>query len=389
MRLFVLIILMTFAYFSKAQESSLEYNSNLGFWNTHFNEPLLSESYGFLDSQDKENILSALSSSNHVQIEVDNELRYQNKKGWSIAFGNHAAAFGSYSDDLVKIGLLGNSPFKGENLDLKPLALTAYHFSKLEIGYQWNKKLNTSISLIGGHQLAEFDVTKANFYTDVFTDFIEYDIAFEGHFTDTTDLLNNLFALNGTGAALNIHYTDSIDNLRYDLIIKDFGMIRWNEKTTNTFIESQWKFEGVNIEDFIAFNDSILETYTDSIQDVLQKSNTESYNWRLPTTLAINVYQNTSSKIIDAYSFSLTHKTKFYTYPRFGTDVHKNFKKHTFSLGYYIGGFEKPGFQFAYNFKGKKTHFKIYSKQANSVFPSQNYGVHLGFGIKRVFSTPK
>ena len=79
--------------------------------NTHFNEPLLSESYGFLDDKEKDNIISALDSENFFQAEIDNELKYSHKKGWSIAFGNHLAAYGAYSDDIVKLTLLGNSPF--------------------------------------------------------------------------------------------------------------------------------------------------------------------------------------------------------------------------------------------------------------------------------------
>jgi hypothetical protein len=389
MRIVLATVFLLTSFLVKAQESSLEINSNLGFMNTHFNEPLLSESYGFLDDKEKDNIISALDSDNFFQAEIDNELKYSHKKGWSIAFGNHLAAYGAYSDDIVKLTLLGNSPFRGEQLDLEPLDFTAYHYSKFEVGYQWNSKFNTSISLLAGHQFAELDVNKATFYTDEFSDFFEYDMAFEGHFSDTTDLMNNLFALNGKGAALNIHYSDSIRNGRIDIGLKDLGMIRWNEKTTNLLIDSEWHFEGVNIDDFIEFNDSILENYFDSIQDVFQKHNEESYNWRLPITLKLNIFQWSQSEFIDAYSFSVVHKPRFYTTPRFALDLHKSFKKHGFSLGYHLGGYEKAGFQFAYNFSGNKTQFKLFSKQANALIPSQNYGVHLGFGIKRVFSTSK
>lgn len=387
MRLTLSILILLVAYISKAQESSMEFNSNLGLMNTHFSEQLLSESYGFLDNIEKNNIISALDDENYFQLEIDNEIRYNNKNAWSIAFGNHIAAYGAYSDDIVKLSLLGNSPFRGEVLNLEPLDFTAYHYSKLEFAYQWNKKFNTSISLLAGHQFAELNVSKATFHTDEFSDFFNYDVAFESHFSDTTDLMNNLFALNGKGAAFNICYSDTINNGRIDISIKDLGMIRWNKNTTNILIDSEWEFEGINIDDFVEFNDSILTNYFDSIQDVFQKHNEESYNWRLPLTFGLNIFQSTKRKWIDAYSFSFVHKPRFYNHPRFAVDIHKNFKNHTLSLGYFLGGYEKLGFQFAYNVKGKKTHFKIYTKQANSVIPSQNYGVHLGFGIKRVFST--
>ncbi len=389
MRIALATVFLLFTLLTQAQESSLEMNTHMGLMNTHINEPLLSNSYGFLDNKEKDNIISALAPNNYFQGEIDNELKYQNKKGWSIAFGNHLAAYGAYSDDIVKLSLLGNSPFRGEELDLEPLDFSAYHYSKFDIAYQWNSKFNTSISLLAGHQFAELDVNKATFYTDEFSDFFEYDIAFEGHFSDTTDLMNNLFALNGKGAALNIQYSDSIRNGHIDISLKDLGMIRWNEKTTNVLIDSEWRFEGVNIDDFIEFNDSILENYFDSIQDIFQIYNEESYNWRLPITFDLNLFKLSRSGFIDAYTFSVVYKPRFYTTPRFALDLHKSFRKHGFSLGYHLGGYEKSGFQFAYNFTGKKTQFKLFTKQANALIPSQNYGVHLGFGIKRVFSTSK
>ena len=387
LRLFIVFLLL--ASFTKAQESSLEFNTDFGLINNHLSQKLIIESNGFLDDAKKNNIISALNAVNYLHLGVNNGLKYQNKSGWSLGFENHLEAYATYSEDFIKLTLLGNAPFKGETLHLEPLGISAYHYSEIEVGYQWNTKLNTSISLLAGHHFVDLLVNKATFYTDEFTDFFEYDLAFEGHFSDTTDLQNNLFAVNGKGAALNAQYTDSIENIRYNLFVKDFGMIKWNEKTTNTLVESQWKFEGVNIDDFIAFNDSILENYFDSIQGIFQKNNQESYTWQLPVTFGLNLFQSINAKVIDAYSFSLEHKPRFYDYPRFGVDVHKNLRKHTFSLGYFYGGYEKPGFQFAYNFKGKRTQFKLFTKSASSIVPSQNYGVHLGIGIKRVFSASK
>ena len=57
------IVIITFFHLSFsvfAQESSLELSSNIGLFNSSINEPLLSESYGFLDNTEKANIIAAL-----------------------------------------------------------------------------------------------------------------------------------------------------------------------------------------------------------------------------------------------------------------------------------------------------------------------------------------
>ena len=96
-----------------------------------------------------------------------------------------------------------------------------------------------------------------------------------------------------------------------------------------------------------------------------------------------------NSSIIQAYTLSIEHRIDLYNVPRISLDVHKIAQKHLFSLGYHIGGIERQGFQMSHSYKGKKTHWQLYTKQANALIPSTNYGVHLGISIKRVFSSSK
>ena len=64
-------------------------------------------------------------------------------------------------------------------------------------------------------------------------------------------------------------------------------------------------------------------------------------------------------------------------------------KQHHLALGYHIGGVEHNGFQFSYLYGGEKTHFHIYTKQFNAYNTYESYGIHIGVGIKRVFSSSK
>ena len=383
------IFLVAITLSAYSQESSLELNTDIGLFNSSINYQLLSQSYGFLDAMEKINIIDALKAENNVAFESNNAFVYQNKKGWGLSLSNHIGAYATYSKSLVELSLLGNTPFKGENLKLDPFDITAFNYSQLNFSYQWSKKIQTSVGLLLGHHFLDATVNEARFYTDPQAAFINYQLDYEAHYTDTTDLLQKPFGNNGYGAVFGMSYKDSISNGEIELSISDLGFIRWNDKTSNMHIESQYEFEGINVDDFLSFSDSIIRNEIDSLQSDLQSNIKESYTWQLPTRFRLSINQPLYNSIIQGYSLSIEQRINLYDIPKLTIEVHKKMKKHRLALGYHIGGFEPNSFQFNYQFMSKNTHFQIYSRQINSIVPAYNYGLQLGFGIKRVFSSSK
>ena len=383
----IFLVALTLSAYS--QESSLEFNTDIGLFNSSINAQLLSQSYGFLDEVEKSNIIDALKAENNIAFESNNAILYQNKKGWGLSLSNHIGAYATYSKSLVELSLLGNTPFKGENLKLDPLDITAFNYSQLDFSYQWSKKTQTSVGLLLGHHFLDATVNEARFYTHPQAAFINYQVDYEAHFTDTTDLLQKPFGNKGYGAVFGMSYKDSINNGEIELSISDLGFIRWNDKTSNMHIESQYEFEGINVNDFISFSDSIIRNEIDSLQSDLQSNIKESYTWQLPTIFRLCINQPLYNSIIQGYSLSIEHRMNLYDIPKLTLEVHKKMKNHRLALGYHIGGVEHNGFQFSYLYGGEKTHFHIYTKQFNAGIPSIRYGLHIGIGIKRVFSSSK
>ena len=156
------ILLVALTLSSYSQESSLEFNTDIGLFNSSINYQLLSQSYGFLDAKEKSNIIDALKSENNIAFESNNAILYQNKKGWELSLSNHIGAYATYSKSLVELSLLGNTPFKGENLKLDPIDITAFNYSQLDFSYQWSKKIQTSIGLLLGHHFLDGNVNEAH-----------------------------------------------------------------------------------------------------------------------------------------------------------------------------------------------------------------------------------
>ena len=383
------IFLVAITLSAYSQESSLEFNTDIGLFNSSINAQLLSQSYGFLDAKKKSNIIDALKAENNIAFESNNAFVYENKKGWGMSLSNQIGAYATYSKSLVELSLLGNTPFKGENLKLDPFKIIAFNYSQLDFSYQWSKKIQTSVGLLLGHQFIEATVNEARFYTDPQAALINYQLDYEAHYTDTTDLLQKPFSKNGYGAVFGMTYKDNISNGEIELSIKDLGFVRWNDKTSNIYIESQYEFKGINVDDFLSFSDSIIRNEIDSLQSDLQSNINESYTWQLPTSFRLSINQPLYNSIIQGYNLSIEHRTNLYDIPKLTLGVYKKMKQHRLALGYHVGGIEYNGFQFSYLYGGEKTHFHFYTKQFNAGIPSVKYSLHIGIGIKRVFSSSK
>ena len=315
------IFLMTLTLSAYSQESSLQFNTNIGLFNSSINSQLLSQSYGFLDTKEKSNIIDALKAVNNIAFESNNAFIYQNKKDWELSLSNHIGAYANYSKSLIELSLLGNTPYKGKNLKLDPIYITAFNYSKLDFSHQWSRKIQMSVGLLFGHHFLEASVNEASFYTHPQATSINYQLDYEAHYTDTTDLLQKPFSKNGYGAVFGMSYKDSISDGEIELSISDLGFIRWNDKTSNMHIESQYEFEGINVDDFISFNDSIIRNEIDSLQSNLQSNIKESYTWQLPTRFRLIINQTIYNSIIQGYSLSIEHRMNIYDIPKLGLEV--------------------------------------------------------------------
>ena len=69
----IFLVALTLSAYS--QESSLEFNTDIGLFNSSINAQLLSQSYGFLDAMEKSNIIDALKAENNIAFESNNAIR--------------------------------------------------------------------------------------------------------------------------------------------------------------------------------------------------------------------------------------------------------------------------------------------------------------------------
>ena len=131
-------------------------------------------------------------------------------------------------------------------------------------------------------------------------------------------------------------------------MISDLGFIRWNDKTSNMHIASQYEFEGINVDDFLSFSDSIIKNEIDSLQSDLQSNIKESYTWQLPTRFRLSINQPLYIQLFKA-TLSIEQRINLYDIPKLTIEVHKKMKQHRLALGYHVGDLNQIAFNSTIN----------------------------------------
>ena len=95
------------------------------------------------------------------------------------------------------------------------------------------------------------------------------------------------------------------------------------------------------------------------------------------------------NEYVDSYTISLEHRFGMYSNARIAADFHKNINKHEFILGYHIGGLERNGLQFKYNYKGERMHFQLFTRHTRIFDLNSMYGLNIGVGLKFLIGSMK
>ena len=308
-----------------AQESALSYEGQIGLFNTSFKGKYILNSGGFWDEQDKRDILSKMKTENHFFYKGEYALEYSNKNSWRIALKQKSLAYGTYTKDLIQLGLYGNTPFLGEELTLGPFQTGYYLYSEMELGFKIYEYFRLTTSVIIGHQFANFHATKANFYTTENGGAIDYDLELEAHYSEFEDV-NDIFGNNGKGAALGIHYEKEKDGTLIQISASDIGFIRWDNECTNLYIDTSYHFECLAVDDLLNFNEGILQDEIDAIEGQFNTSVKENYSWRIPILIRA-YYKQDLNHYFSAISFGSEHRIGLYTSPLFHANLHHKRKK--------------------------------------------------------------
>ena len=396
------ICLFLLPFLLKAQEKfTIDLSSDIGLYNSSLDAQTLLNSLGYIDEDQKQAILKNMDDENFYYVDINNVIKFTNRKGISLAFGNHVTSYGIFDGELVRLGLYGNTYSSAQSFDLTPVEGKFFHYSDITLGYNISEQLSASVSLIAGHQFVSGEFSKLDYASAEYGQSISYDMALEGvesmpvrYIIDNrSDLIalkgiDELFKSTGSGFSVGFDYKGEIYDGNYMISVKDLGFIKWDDGVqTNTYsFEANDLLVPLEVSDFSEIESSYFTAELDTLRDIINPVN-ESYTFTLPAR--INGFFNkgiVGNKYTDGYTITAEHRVGMFPMPRLAVDFHKTLNQHEFILGYHLGGLEKNGLQFKYNYKADCIHLQLFTRQASIFDLNSMYGVNVGVGVKFLFA---
>lgn len=376
-------IFILFSLNSWAQESPsyISFRGEAGIVNNSFSAEQIWDGIqiGYWDADFKNGLLGGVENSSKAYLQAYDQLEY-GRGAWSLSYQYKLEGFASISKDLLELVLFGNEFAVARELSFSDTYLDYLRYSEFTFTHKIGNHLEGSVALLLGHEFNKTQFGNSSLFTAEYGEYIDYSLNFTNHASDST--ARGIFDQNGLGSSFGLSYRDTIGNSRLTFQASDIGFIKWNNKTQITTLKEELHFEGVEIEDILSFNDSLISQQTDTL---LQPTRTqESYTSRIPFQLAFHG-ETTFKSWFNYMSYGLSYKPSYYENPLIYVSLTKSFKKHHLSCGLRGGGMQKLAVSAAYRYESKTTAFSLFTQQANIAHKPSAYGFHIGIGIKKVF----
>ncbi len=320
--LIAIILIPNFVFSQKDTTISLKDNTNnLVEWNTKFNFTTngLNQSFlnsftkgGYISDNVKNKWLDLSKESNILYFELNNSISYQNNaKKFGLEIADRNIINVSVSKDLIRLALFGNYNYQNQNLNISNTNIRLTRFQQCRFSYSFNyKKLNvtTGLSYIVGNYLTSYNVKSGNIYTANYGSLIDVNYEMSAFISDTANL--NPFANNGNGFAYDLVINFKLKDFDIKAYMYDFGSIKWNPSSIIYNADSTFIFSGVEVDNILNFNDSILEEYSNNEIFTNENSKITSY---IPAQFGFNISKNINNKKISSYSGGINFKWQPHT----------------------------------------------------------------------------
>ena len=232
---------------------------------------------GYIKNSQKSDWISKLDEKNILFSEISNKISFSkefNKNTILLSLTDRNLARMSFTDDLMKIILLGNYNFQDETINFNNTNFTLNRFQQIKFGYERTFNVNqndlifkTAFSYLNGNHHLSFVSEKGSFYTASYGLYNELEYDIDAFATDTSNF--NFFENNGNGTTFDFLVSYKTSDKKFTIYLSDLGYINWKESAFKYFTDTSFSFYGIVIDDLLEFNDSIIDAESDKfLEDI-------------------------------------------------------------------------------------------------------------------------
>jgi len=191
----------------------------------------------------------------------------------------------------------GNTPFKGETIDIELLKVQYFACSKLRLGYMKTLdlcngqfQLQLGASLVQGQNLIDIEVNNSSLFTEENAEYL--DLTYDYDYT----YLNQAAMFSGVGFDLNLEARYWKENkFALNAWVRDLGNVYWsgNEMESGS-ARGQISYEGLffSFEELSNFgSNNEIQNKADSLRDLLRADTRNSKTLSLPYNLGVSYTQ--------------------------------------------------------------------------------------------------
>ena len=314
-KLLIIIALIPILVFPQIERNhQINWQTNLLYESNGLNKNFLNTFLygGYITNKMKTDWIGIDVTDNIFYSELSNGLTYTHTKyhfGISIADRNILNA--SLADDLLRFGLEGNYNYQNQTLDFSNTNIRIDRFQQYKLFYTKNFKylnMSTALSYLNGNHHLSYIIDKGSIFTSSYGTALDINYDMQVFVTDTADF--SVFTSNGNGLAIDFNTNFTLQDYDITLYITDLGFIMWDTKSITLATDSNFNFQGIEIEDVLSFNDSVLEA--NNIQDDILQTKNSSFKSYIPAHFGISVMHPITYKNIKSVSGGINVKWQPY-----------------------------------------------------------------------------
>jgi len=320
---------------------SMEWNTNLLFESNSLDKSFLNTMLygGYITNSIKNNWINAVENKNVFYYEISNGLSYtleRNSHSFGFSCADRNILNTRFSEDLLRLVFEGNYNYQDNSLFFNNTSIRADRFQQYKIRYATtfvNANIHGSVSYLSGNHHFSYMLEKGSLYTAPFGTSLDIEYNISAFITDTSNF--SAFVNNGSGIAIDLGSDFNIKKHNIHLSITDLGFILWSPSSISLAIDSNFSFQGIEVEDILSFNDSVLEA--NNIRNDVLKTNNTSFKSYIPATFHFKVSGNSDYKYLKNYTFGIQGKWQPYldNTPLSFSKIGQGFKESNFKTLYY------------------------------------------------------
>lgn len=326
----------------KENNHTVEWNSNFLFESNGLDKSFLNTMLygGHISNEMKTAWINSGRKNNIIHSEISNGVNYTfhfKKQSIGFSFADRNLLNASFTDDLLRIGFEGNFNHQDETLYFNNTNIRADRFQQYKFSYGTaiNKvNIHGGISYLSGNYHLSYILEKGSWYTAPFGTslVIEYDMS--AFITNTSNF--SVFANNGNGIAIDLGTDFSLKEYDIHVSITDLGFIMWNPSSIILATDSNFRFQGIEVENIFSFNDSVLEA--NNLKDDALKTNNSSFKSYIPATIHLAVSKKTKHNYFKTYTAGVIAKWQPYmgNKPLSFAKIGQGFQESNFSPLWYL-----------------------------------------------------